>query len=145
MSKGLSTVQIGALRSRAGLGGRLGTRPRQTSEALQRRGLLRHDLSVTNIGQVAAHLWGWVPTERQQRVIIALADGEVDASTAYHLEGDWPRAPASVIHRLAVAGAATIVAPGRIHTYKATNFGHVLAMLLRQQELPPPCGLGGGR
>ena len=140
MSQTLSPAQTDALCKLAGLGGRFGKRPRQTVDALQRKALVRHDRSVTPLGQVTARLHGWVPTDRQQQVIVALAAGEVDASTAYHLEGDWPRAPASVVHRLADAKAATIVAPGRIHTFKATKLGHELALILRQQPLPPPCG-----
>ena len=146
MSEKLSPAQIDALRKLAGFPGFLGKRPRQTLDALERKGLVRHDRSVTPLGEVAARLYGWVPTDRQQQVIVALADGEVDASTAYHLGGDWPRAPASVVHRLANAGAAMVVAPGHIGRFKATNFGHELALILRQQELPPPppVGVGGG-
>ena len=75
----LTTVQQDALRARAGLGGFLGRRPAQTLDALQRRGLVRHDRSVTALGQVAARLDGWVPDERQLELIAALADGEVRA------------------------------------------------------------------
>ncbi len=138
MTSSLSHVQIDALRARAGLGGFLGRRPAQTLAALQRKGLVRSDRSVTLLGQVTARLDGWIPTTRQCELIIALADGEVRSSTAYHLEGGFPRAPAGVIHRLRNAGAAQPAArPG---WYTATNLGHELALILRQQTLPPPCG-----
>ena len=115
---------------------------RPTLEVLEGRGLLRHDGSPTALGQVTARLAGWQPNERQQELIVALADGLVSASNAYHFGGDWPRAPADVLRRLRAAGVA--ITHRRPRDFKATNLGHELSLILRQQELPPPVGPGGG-
>ena len=141
----ITATQFQVLCELAGLAESNGRRHRRpTLEVLEARGLIDRVGRPTALGQVTARLSGWEPTERQQELIIALADGEVSASNAYHLGGDWPRAPAVVLRRLRAEGAAAVFTPGHAGKFKATNFGHELALILRQQELPPPVGSGGG-
>jgi len=71
-------------------------------------------------------------------------DIEVWASNAYRLEGDRPCAPVLTLRRLRAEGVAAVHTPGHAGAYGATKAGRELALILRQQELPPPCGFGGG-
>ena len=137
----MTPTQKAVLAQLAGLVPPNGKRHRRpTLDALEARRLLTATGTVTPLGQVTARLNGWIPTERQRQLIVALADGAVSASNAYHLGPvDWPRAPAAVLRRLRAAGAAAVFTPGDSR-FKATWFGHELALILRQQPLPPPVG-----
>lgn len=126
-----------------GLAPRNGRRHRRpTLEVLQDRGLIDVTHVPTRLGKVTARLDGWVLNERQRRLIESLADGEVMASGKYHLRCGWDRAPGGTLRKLCAAGAAQPA--GRPGWYTATNLGHELALILRQQPLPPPVGFEGG-
>lgn len=117
---------------------------RPTLEVLEDRGLIDVTGAPTRLGKVTARLDGWVLNEEQQGLIVALAAGEVRASGRYHLDGEFPRAPSLTLQRLRDAGVAVQITPGHLGHYRATRLGHELALILRQQALPPPCRAGRG-
>lgn len=144
----LTEPQVAALREIAGLEPPRRRKPwPQTLKALSAKGLLHPDGTATGLGRVAARMKGWVPSEAQQELIVALAEGPVIGSVRYHLSGQFARAPATVLNRFADAGLATqrSLLPGGRISYAATSLCHELALDLRQQELPPPLWVRGGR
>ena len=140
----ITATQFQVLCELAGLAESNGRRHRRpTLEVLEARGLIDRVGRPTALGKVTARLGGWELNEEQQELIVALADGPVWASNAYRLEGDRPRAPVLTLRRLRAEGVAAVHTPGHAGAYGATKAGHELALILRQQELPPPVGLGG--
>ena len=133
----VTPAQLRVLTQLCGLAPPNGRRHRRpTLEVLEARGLIDLTGAPTRLGQVAARLNGWVLNERQQRLIECLSDGEVMASGKYHLRCGWDRAPGGTLRKLCAAGAAKTTDRNRYYT--ATNLGHELALILRQQTLPPP-------
>ena len=139
----LTPTQNQVLAEIAGVASPNGRRHRRpTLEVLEDQGLIDVTGAPTRLGKVTARLDGWVLNEQQRRLIECLADGEVMASGKYHLRCGWDRAPGGTLRKLCAAGAAQPAErPG---WYTATNLGHELALILRQQPLPPPVGFEGG-
>ena len=140
MSGALSPSQFEELRWAAGVEPRTCPPSPQIRRQLRARGLTYNFGGVTPLGRAAALLDGHVLNQHHQELVVALADGTVRGGNKWHLNGEFSRAPAAALKRLEEIG----VARGRLHggtlLYDATSLGHRVAVILRQQPLPPPCG-----
>ncbi len=141
MKSRLSRLQHAELQFLAGTHTRVGMRPRrQGMERLKNLGLITEHGSVTLLGMIALHLDGRLPDARIQRLLIALADADVERSNSYRLTGARVRAPAAVLDRFVDAGFATQRWQRGAILCRATGLCCELAVRLRQQTLPPPVG-----
>ena len=138
MTPSLTGPQIVALRELAGLDAPARRRPwPQTLTALSAKGLRNPDGTVTGLGKVAARMRGWTPSERQQELIVCLAQGDVWLSNRYELPY---RAHATALNGFVDAGIA-VLGLRRGHRFvRATSLCLQLDIDLRQQTLPPPPG-----
>ena len=134
MSPSLTERQLSVARQLAGIDPPDGRPLPGVLNALSAKGCRRPDGLITPLGMVAVNARGWVPDARQQRLLVALADGTVHASNRYR-----PRcAPTVVLESLCDLGLARVVR--RYRRYTGTALCQKLALGLRQQPLPPPVG-----
>ena len=141
MSGALSPMQRQELLWTAGMAPR--TYPPQPllRRQLVRKGLVRDAGGVTQTGRAAALLGGYALNDSQQQLVCALAEGTVASSNRWDLPR---RAPAGALKALRDAGAARARLWRGVLMYDATSLGHQVAVVLRQQALPPLWALTRG-